>query len=148
MGDFWIRLTTGRDIRLRELHQSETYEGVMLGHPDREEHEGIVRAALRRASERVDGVRSTPHLIPLAERLTPIPPEKRGEATESERIDYPAIICTARFDSLAPARDPSEHGSSLVIVWFQDNLAMPIDKAVLDAITAVNWNELAYDWSW
>jgi hypothetical protein len=52
------------------------------------------------------------------------------------------------FDSFPPARDQLEHGSSLTIVWFQENFALPIDKTVLDSIQAIDWNAVAWDWSY
>jgi hypothetical protein len=36
--------------------------------------------------------------------------------------------------------------SSLSLVWFQDDFALPIDPLILDMIKAVDWESLARDW--
>jgi hypothetical protein len=42
----------------------------------------------------------------------------------------------------------SQDGSSLVIIWFQNDFALPIDPAVVEQIKAIDWDSAAYDWEW
>jgi hypothetical protein len=56
--------------------------------------------------------------------------------------------CIGQFDSGELNRRDSEPYSSLVIVWFQDDFALPIDAGVQTQIERVNWEELARDWIW
>jgi hypothetical protein len=89
-----------------------------------------------------------PFLIRPAERPIAPLPESREWLGGRDSARLPDVICTGRFQSLESARDPNEDYSSLVIVWFQDRFALPIDKPVLDVIQSLDWETLAVDWSW
>jgi hypothetical protein len=51
----------------------------------------------------------------------------------------------ATFESPTPARDQKADISSLTIVWFQEELALPIDPAIVEQIRAVDWRSHAKD---
>jgi hypothetical protein len=146
MTDVWIKLRTGRDIHLKALHQQRTYESLLAGHPDEALNREIVWEALERAFVRVYGF-GQPHLIPPVECPIPLSPEELEYPRSGEPIRIPDIVCTARFESYQPVRNPAEQFSCLVIVWFQDYFAPPIDKAVLDTIQSLDWETLAADGS-
>ncbi|WP_159025720.1 hypothetical protein [Aquimarina sp. Aq78] len=44
--------------------------------------------------------------------------------------------------------DDLENSSTLVIVWFQDNYALPIDKENLHAIANLDWDNLSVPYSY
>jgi hypothetical protein len=143
MGDE-ITLRTGRVIRLMALHQSRFYTGLHLGYPHPEMNERRVRATMERATSLVFGS-GPPHLIAPVGRVFPRAEEDRTRGRE--HVELPAIVCTACFESLQPARDPNQTYSTLTVVWFQDDFALPIAKTALDAIQSLDWDSLATDCS-
>jgi len=143
-----IKLRTGRDVHLVELHQSRTYAGLLEGFPHRDLNEEIIRIAVQAAARHVHCL-GTVHLIQPVELPVELPPSAREHYRgRAERVRLPGTICTGVLDSYSPARDAEQDASSLVIVWLQEEFALPIDKTALDAIQSLDWNELASDWSW
>jgi hypothetical protein len=49
------------------------------------------------------------------------------------------VTCIALWTDVAPARDKSKDSSSLSVVWFQDEFAMPIDDLILGQLRAIDW---------
>jgi hypothetical protein len=86
----------------------------------------------------------TPALIEPAERDVPIPEATRGRYRHPHR-ELPAVVCLAAFESFTPARDHREVYSYLKVVWFQDDLALPVDPQVEEQLRALDWNGLAID---
>jgi hypothetical protein len=67
----WIKLNTGRQIRLSQIFQYYTYESLLEGLPDAELNRSIVKHALSRSEELWH---RNPYLITPLE--TPIPPSE------------------------------------------------------------------------
>ena len=142
MNGLSIRLRCGHDISLKALNQWQTYEGLLTGLPTREMNRQDIERTLAEARDLWGG--GVPvHLIPPVER----PLQYRGGDPHpfGEPAALPGITCIGRFESFQPARDQGAHFSSLVIVWFQDEFALPIEKPALDSIQAVDWPALADD---
>jgi hypothetical protein len=125
-------------IRLIALNQYRIYEGLIEGVPTEEMNRRIIEGAVRDAKETFGD--SEPLLIP-----------PRQEALDIGR-DYPfgkpatlpRVQCIAFFTCLWPTPRGQAHDYSWMnMVWFQEQLAMPIDAEVLDAIKAVDWLKLA-----
>lgn len=70
----------------------------------------------------------------------------REKESNYERL--PDVACMGVFDSVGLNRKESEPYSSMVIVWFQDKFALPIDEGVLSQIRRQDWDERAKDWMW
>jgi hypothetical protein len=134
-----IALKSERTIRLVMLHQSLTYEGLMLGYPHRFANDNIIAGAMQEAP-RIAGQWGQPYLIPPVETPGDTPAE---HLRVGPHLNLPGVICTARFESFLPANNPYASYSVLLVVWFQEELAMPIDKPVLDALGEIDWNTLA-----
>lgn len=56
------------------------------------------------------------------------------------------VTCIAEFRSGELKKPGSEVFSSLAIMWFQDEFALPIDTGVESAIEQIDWENLATDW--
>jgi hypothetical protein len=80
-----------------------------------------------------------PYLIPPREEI--LLTTRQGR----QPVALPPIICTARYESLTPARNPAEDYSLLILIWFQDKYALPIDKVILDCISILDWDAVAID---
>jgi hypothetical protein len=156
-----ITLTTNRTISLVRLNQSLTYRGLLAGIPYREGNQHYIERALEKAHALcMEGLE--PHLIPPVATPVPwgAPPtaylERTGLTAEQHQAQWqarhhetlPAVTCIGAFDSDELNRPGSEPYSSMVIVWFQDEFAAPIDLGVQAQIERLDWEWLAKDWIW
>ena len=129
------QLDNGRRIRLQALNQNRWTEvlarnGVMCFTPTPGTFPALFEIVVEEAKAR--GATSTPYLIPPIVRLAEYqrPPG---------RLRLPLWVCTAEFTSSEPVEDST---STLTVVWFQEEMALPIDPGVLKQIRAINWYEL------
>jgi hypothetical protein len=147
-----LRLSSGRSVTLSSLRQSRTYLGLVEGLPDTKSSEFFIRNALKKAEED-SHPRSKPVLLPPPRRdyfRTPgdMAEAKRGAFADRNIEWLPLVTCVGEFESSSPARDPEMHASTLTVVWFQAEWAMPIDPAALEAIKKLDWDRLATDFEY
>lgn len=129
------QLDNGRRIRLQALNQSRWPEvlgrnGVMCFTPNAGTFPALFEIVVEDA--KAMGARSTPYLIPPAVRLAEY-------QRDSGRLKLPLWVCTAEFTSSEPVEDSM---STLTVVWFQEEMALPIDPGVLKQLRAINWLEM------
>ena len=156
-----IALNDGREIRLVRLRQWYTYAGVLAGFPTRSRNAERTQKIVASAKpDCLEGL--APYLIPPA--ITPIEYKPPGElflrktgmtarqyAADWENNNYeslPSVACVGEFESGELKRPDSDIWSSMVLVWFQDDFALPIDSNVLAHIQELDWESCAKDWSW
>jgi hypothetical protein len=88
-----------------------------------------------------------PHLISPSRRdFLRVPGDMTSMSQTAEWL--PLVSCVARFRGISPARDSSKDFSSLVVVWFQDEFALPLAETILSSLTHLDWNALAADEVW
>jgi hypothetical protein len=136
-----IELASGRTVYVRELRQSQFYEGLLEGLPTVEMNRRGVEGILRKERERYDG--AEPLLVPPKES-----PIEYGGGTPypfGVPAALPGIVCVARLTSLKPARDMSKDFSRLCVVWFQAEFAFPIDPEVRGYLGMIDWGRHAVD---
>lgn len=137
-----LDLPSGRRLYLRELRQYLTYEGLLEGLPTAERNKQRLERLV--AEHRDKPYAGGPYLIRPTE--TPIEYKRGGEPYPfGTPAALPAVTCIGRFDSLQPARDKRSDLSGLVLIWFQEELAFPIDPGVRAQLLAVNWEDHAAD---
>ena len=135
-----LRLDSGRVISLRSLEQDLTYAGLLEGAPTKRTNDAKIDAALRVPSSR-----------PLKTVL--LPPERRDYLRRpGDMADVhhpfgapewlPMVRVVAVFRSLGTGSHPTRI-SSLRVVWFQDEFALPIGASALKHLQAVEWDLLA-----
>lgn len=156
-----ITLSSGREIALARLEQWRTYTGMLAGVPNRESNGRIIESA--RAVALQHGLEGTsPYLVPpqptpidlvrtseswlKATGMTAEQSAARDRASHFERL--PAVTCVAVFESDKLAKPDSEPYSSLTVIWFQEDFALPLDAQVLAHIQSLDWETLATDWIW
>ena len=137
-----IALETGRSIALARLEHWRTYQGLLCGKPTQAQNDEKVLRVIEAA--RTHCAAGDPHLIR---------PRRRTIAGDNERGTMagellPATTCIALFNSTALARSDSEPYSSMVVVWFQEEFALPIEDDVLGLIRRIDWESQAVDWNW
>ena len=57
----------------------------------------------------------------------------------------PMVQCIGSFKDMAKARDQGKDMSVLVVVWFQNEYALPIREPTLSQLLALDWESLATD---
>jgi hypothetical protein len=60
----------------------------------------------------------------------------------------PSTTCCAAFESPKPVNSKVGDGSSLIVVWLQDEWAMPIAAGPLKLIRGIDWEAKAKDWQY
>lgn len=142
-----LTLLDGRGITLKALRQRMTYAGLLEGTPCARLNDRIVESAVEAARRDWEPRDFSPALIPPARRpFLREPQEESDPGREQEWL--PMITCTAEFESHSPARNPEMDGSALTVVWFQDDYALPLSAAALEAIKAIDWQARAHDFQW
>jgi hypothetical protein len=128
-----------RSARLHELRQSLTYEGLLEGLPTVEGNQRRIKYVLQKSESQRYGV--GPYLVP--------PVEKPIERPSGEPYPFgtpsslPSVTCIARFEAIGPTVPGKGDGSGLVVVWFQECFALPIDSEVLLHLRNLDWNRHA-----
>lgn len=137
-----IALETGRSVALARLEQWRTYQGLLCGKPTQAQNDGKVLEVIEAA--RTLCAAGEPHLIRPSRRTIAGDNAHRTMAGEL----LPATTCIAVFNSTALARGYSEPYSSMAVVWFQEEFALPIEDEVLGLIRRIDWENQAVDWNW
>ena len=143
-----ITLNSDREVYLRDLNQSHTYAGLLLGVPNREYNQDLISQFRQTAQQEMHTHYAfvvTPPVLDVLDADGRKRTSHRGKPVE--RIPY--IACTALFRSNGVMREGDEDiafASILAVVWFQETFALPIDESVLERIKAIDWDRLAEAW--
>lgn len=140
-GQFQIEINSGQTLYLQHLNQNWTYEGLLEGLPTAERNVGIIKRALEKAV--LPYWQGKPYLIQPSE--TAIQYREGKKYPFGTPAALPGVTCEALFTSLFPARDKTKDHSWLIVVWFQDDFALPIDEDVAKQIVAIDWENTAND---
>jgi hypothetical protein len=143
-----ITLKSGLKIILDELRQFQTYAGMLEGQPSAKVNDRQISSALGKAKA-MSPLDISPYLIQPVRRDYG---RRRGDAVLFPHSSYtpewiPFITCIASFHSFT-TKDPEMHASEGIIIWYQDNFALPIGKKVMREITALDWHSFATDFEW
>lgn len=152
-----LQQESGRELILNQLEQSQTYAGMMEGVPDKKANDWGIDVDLRRAA-RCEYTLGEPYLIPPHRRDYQHEPGDM-EQERARRAHYPAewerdpewiplVCCIGCFRSFSPVNDAEKHGSSLTVVWYQDDYALPIDAEILKELKRLDWDSLAIDFEY
>ncbi|MEM8946405.1 MAG: hypothetical protein AAGD11_14630 [Planctomycetota bacterium] len=146
-----LTLTSGRSITLVELHQRQTYAGLLEGTPSADTNNRDIQHTLARARKQ-HGWEAQPLLIP---------PRRTKHLREPGDMDHipgnakgyrptewmPMVTSSGYFKSITPAKVQSMDGSHLVIVWYQDEFGPPTAE-ITKQIESAEWDKYAADYEW
>lgn len=136
-------LLSGRAVHLLELRQSRTYAGQLEGLPTRERNGEQLAHLVESVAASYPNHRR-PLLLPCDETLVPWnQPEPYAFGTPS-RLPY--ITCVGRFGCRQEARDGD--WSELIVIWLQDDFALPVAQPALQQLLEVDWVRHATDFEW
>ena len=60
----------------------------------------------------------------------------------------PPVTCVGQFNSGELKPPGLEDGSSVVVVWFQEQIAGPVPEGVVEEIRGFDWERRATGWRW
>lgn len=133
-----ITLDSGIEIILCEFEQSLTYEGLIEGLPTQEMNTKHIRNVIKWHSTSSQN----PHLIEPVESIIDIG-ERYPFGTPAK---IPRVTCVARFQSRYTKQEPILYRSTAKVIWFQEEFALPIEKAVLVQIRSIDWAVISTDY--
>ncbi|WP_372369353.1 hypothetical protein [Candidatus Uabimicrobium sp. HlEnr_7] len=126
------------NVSLVSLEQYEVYEGLLEGCPTQKMNDKKIKMFLKQAEDNYSWCNC--YLVkPQRKKIE----RKKSPFGISELL--PQIVCIGRFSSLDPAKEKDSDLSMLVIVWFQNKFALPIDSSVAIDIEKINWKAEAKD---
>lgn len=154
-----ITLNSGRVINMQTIYQGLAYSYVLEGIPYGPDYQRTVNLHLKWAQDRYPDRRIVvlePRLRPLGiaevelQRLRTLSQSKESDVPGRAGINYPepvsigSVCCRALFES-KPINGDVYMLSQLMVLWFQDGFAMPIDPQVIEQIQALDWDAVAED---
>ena len=129
-----FQLSDGRQIFLEAFLESKTYAGLLEGK--------------RNASVNRDVLNSH---VELAKTMWPEQPRVTLGLDYYESCVHeslPSIICAGQFISYEPAVDLDRAGSSLVVIWFQEEMFPLLQGQNADWLKDVAWKQFSRDFDW
>jgi len=138
-----VELDSGREIRLSELHLESTYGGLIEGYPMARLNDAIVAGLVERAARVLPG--APVHVVEPVRTVSAEPGPGRWSFGPPEYLA--PVICMGRFSSgpVDVDLDVVLHYSRLVIVWFQDDPAVPNGRGCVAGLRGVRWEQWAQD---
>jgi len=134
-----IPMDSGRELRLQELTQKLTYEGLLEGLPTSRGNAYYLDRVIEKCQE--NQVQTPFYVVVPHERPIDHPSDRPYPFGPPAAL--PRITCTGRFRSGPTGEgDPSLY-SELTIIWLQDEFAMPIEPSIVEQIAKLGWDGLA-----
>lgn len=122
---------------IQGLYQWPTYSGMLEGIPSEEMNKRIIDGVIEVAKELTHWDQ-----VYLIDPKIVIRENHESHSLE-EFVKLPRIACVAKL--LGPEIDKQCMFSSLTLVWFQDEYAMPVDKDIAKQVEELDWFGLAID---
>ena len=127
-----------------KILQWRTYAGHLAGIPHREINNHLLAEGSKIAANKL--ATETPVALIEPRRRTIKGPLFGNKQPERQYERLPGTTCCAVFESPKPVKSEAGDGSSLIVVWLQDDWAMPIAAGVLKLIRGLDWEAQAKDW--
>jgi hypothetical protein len=141
-----IALNTGRSITLKSLIQRMTYGGMLEGAPTAKLNDAFIQRTLYALRKDPATGGRAPLVIPPARRDYLRAPGDMAAAFQDQMVEWmPVVTCIGVFESAPTAKNRNKHASTLTIVWLQDDYALPISPACMNAIKEIDWDSHAFD---
>jgi hypothetical protein len=69
--------------------------------------------------------------------------EKAPYPTRPNAVFLPSVVCNAVLERVGSMPNDYPCWETLVVIWFQDEYALPIAASVLSQLQALDWKALA-----
>jgi hypothetical protein len=137
MSNTTVTLDVGREVTIAHLDQHLTYSGHREGVPTRELNRTLI-------GQIVEDFRALAPDI----GFEVFPPVEQPFPDRPPVSLLPGVACGAILKGLGQWPDGDPCLERLLVVWFQDEYAMPIDPNVRARIAALDWASLATQSEW
>jgi|GEM_PF-1554568 len=129
----------GYTARLSRIEMWWTYEGLLEGYPRRRWNDRKIESLRKRY----------PDVVVVGADQTPIEGAK-PLATLGEAATLPQVTCVGEWEcSRTTPHSTGDHdASSLKVVWFQDEMRLPLDERTLLLMRDINWADHAKNWTY
>ena len=133
----------GVEVTITQMTQSLTYVSLIESVPSLEDNLEIIEKASRRLPN-FSGIQENfvvkPQMVPVPAHI--LMPYDRAKET------LPKIICMAKVNHPKVFRDWDQYYSELGILWFPDDLAMPIAEDVLKKMEEIPFKEICGEYGY
>lgn len=136
-----IEVGEGKTVVLKGLYQTGTYSGLLEGLPTDKMNARILNSA-KESARKVFHIQEV-YLIEPEQK-----PLKTGWYPFGKPAALPKIECIAELWHYQPARNSGMDFSALVVIWYQENFALPIEAKVLEQLRELPWNDVAGDFDY
>jgi hypothetical protein len=130
-----------RTISLIELRQILFYEGLIEGLPTRERNAAKLENIPEAIRQLFPWIPRAPYIITPVE--TPIEFQDERAYPFGDPARFPSVQCVSRWQCFEYG-DANFDLSTLIIVWFQEEFALPIDARIVEEITGLDWENLSH----
>lgn len=137
----WIIIDNDLEVEIETLNQSETYESVEFGYPIEHRNNWLISYILQRV-HKPNNPQSF-YLIQPQPILMDADIEKYKSPLEIPK-EIPNTECHIRVSTKKIANDTNQSDSTMLIIWFQDKLAFPIDPNILEKIKVIPYRKLCF----
>lgn len=137
----YITIDNDLEVKIESLCQSETYKDVLFGYPTEHRNNSLINSILRKAHQ-TNNPQSV-YLIQPEQRLIDDDIEKYKSPLDIPK-ELPNIECHLRVTSDRVTNDKNQTDSTMLIIWFQDEFAFPIDPFVLEKIKTIPYRKLCF----
>lgn len=137
-----IILKNGIEVKINELHQWGTYNGLLEGIPTDKSNKRIIKQIIKRAQK----ICHMDAYYLITPKQTPIEINRAYRFGVPMRL--PSVACIAELWHHQPARNEEMHASSLLLIWFQKEYCFPIQDDIIEQFKDVDWKKYALDFEY
>lgn len=134
-------LGTGREIELVQLDQRRTYEGLIEGLPTTRSNAAYLQRLIQAHTATLN---HGAVLIEPVESLIEWPAD-RDPYPFGTPAQLPDTTCVGRWRSKPVHGEEYIFRSELVVIWLQEEFALPVPQSVQNALESLDWDGLAVD---
>jgi hypothetical protein len=129
------------EVQIESLRQSETYGDVEFGYPTEHRNNWLINSILRKV-HKTNNPQSV-YLIQPEQKLIDDDNRKYKNPLDIPK-DIPYTECYLRVSTNKVTNDKNQTDSTMLIIWFQDEPAFPIEPLILEKIKAIPYRELCF----
>ncbi len=137
----YIIIDNDLEVEIESLNQSETYESVEFGYPTEHRNNWLISSILQRV-HKTNNPQSV-YLIQPQHKLMDVDIEKYKSSLDIPK-EIPNTECHIRLSTNKITNDKNQSDSTMLIIWFQDKPAFPIDPDILEKIKAIPYRKLCF----
>lgn len=136
MHNFDLILSGNISIRIESIFQELTYSAVLEGYPCEKLNQMVLNNKESYA-RRIFNINEVYLIPPTVKFLDREEHEVWGKAQE-----LPMVTCIAELKCLDVFKNTEKDYSDLIVIWFQDSYAFPIQEDILEKILNIPYKEV------